>query len=334
MNLKELSERLGLSQTTVSRALNGYPEVGAKTRARVEEAAKKFGYTPSTAATMLATGKTRVIGHIINTTRHDAIDPHFADFLAGASARYAALGYDMMLTIAQEGEEEQVVRRLKRRGLVDGVVVQVTRHEDPRVGILDELDMPYVFHGRTASETEPTNWMDIDNHGAFRTATNYLIDKGHKRIGLLNGPAHLGFSIFRERGYREALEGAGLPVDEALIHRTDMNEHNGHRLTRALMDGAAPPTALLCSSTLLAVGARRALRSAEGRAVEIVCHDDCLSFADMNYGDRRLTVTRSSIRDAGGKVAEMIVDLVEGKAEAPYRELWDAPLVEATPYRS
>ena len=85
MNLKQLSDHLGLSQTTVSRALNGYPEVSDATRARVEAAAKAHNYRPNTRAKSLATGQAMAIGHVIPiSSKHEMVNPVFADFLAGA----------------------------------------------------------------------------------------------------------------------------------------------------------------------------------------------------------------------------------------------------------
>ncbi|MGI9369372.1 MAG: LacI family DNA-binding transcriptional regulator, partial [Ruegeria sp.] len=95
MTLKELSDLLGLSQTTVSRALNGYPEVSEATRIRVQAAAAKHGYSPNSRAKGLATGKAMVIGHVIpSSSQHEMVNPIFGDFVAGAARTYAEHGYD------------------------------------------------------------------------------------------------------------------------------------------------------------------------------------------------------------------------------------------------
>ena len=95
MNLKELSQTLGLSHTTVSRALNGYPEVNVKARKRIEQAARTHNYRPNTRAKSLATGRAMMIGHVIPmATKHEMVNPVFADFIAGAAATYSARGYE------------------------------------------------------------------------------------------------------------------------------------------------------------------------------------------------------------------------------------------------
>ena len=103
MNLKELASKLGLSPTTVSRALNGYPEVNEATRERVMAAAKRHNYHPNTRAIRLATGRAMAVGHVIPVaTRHEIVNPVFADFIAGAGETYSRNDYDMVLSVVPE----------------------------------------------------------------------------------------------------------------------------------------------------------------------------------------------------------------------------------------
>ena len=100
MNLKELASKLGLSPTTVSRALNGYPEVNEATRERVMAAAKRHNYRPNTRAIRLATGRAMAMGHVIPiASKHEMVNPVFADFIAGAGETYSRNGYDMVLSV-------------------------------------------------------------------------------------------------------------------------------------------------------------------------------------------------------------------------------------------
>ena len=100
MNLKQFSKVLGLSPTTVSRALGGYPEVKEETRRRVRDAAAQYGYRPNRRAASLATGRAMAIGHVIPTAlNHEMVNPIFADFIAGAGEIYARAGYDMLLSV-------------------------------------------------------------------------------------------------------------------------------------------------------------------------------------------------------------------------------------------
>ena len=137
MNLKELAERMQLSQTTVSRALNGYPEVSEATRRRVAKAAAEFGYHPNLRARTLATGRSMSIGHIIPMTRQNEIaNIVFADFIAGAGAVYSAHGYSLVLKLVEDAQELSGDRSIAERGAVDGVIVQSPTSNDPRIAHL------------------------------------------------------------------------------------------------------------------------------------------------------------------------------------------------------
>ncbi len=152
MNLKELSAILGLSQTTVSRALNDYPEVSEATRRRVKAAARKNNYRPNTRAMGLATGRTLSIGHVIPvSTRHEIVNPIFADFIAGAGEVYSRNDYDMLLSVVADVDEERIYRDLASRRSVDGVIVHGPREDDPRIALLQEVGLPFVVHGRAGA---------------------------------------------------------------------------------------------------------------------------------------------------------------------------------------
>ena len=112
MNLKELSEKLGLSQTTVSRALNGYPEVSEATRLRIQAAARQFNYIPSARAKGLATGKALTIGHVIPvSSKHEMMNPIFGDFIAGAGETCAQNGYEIIISVLDPTSNEEAVYR-------------------------------------------------------------------------------------------------------------------------------------------------------------------------------------------------------------------------------
>jgi len=136
VNLKQLSDQLGLSQTTVSRALNNYPEVSEHTRERVKLAARKHDYRPNTRATRLATGRAMTIGHILPMNSTEAFNPIFGEFIAGASQAYSKRGYELSLTIAKEESEESIYREMASRGSVDGVIVHSPRVNDARITII------------------------------------------------------------------------------------------------------------------------------------------------------------------------------------------------------
>jgi LacI family transcriptional regulator len=331
MNLKQLAETLGLSPTTVSRALNGYPEVNEATRQRVIEAARHHNYRPNTRAKSLATGRAMAIGHVIPvSTRHEMVNPIFADFIAGAGETYSRAGYDMVLSLVDDPDEARLYGELKTRGTVDGIIVHAPRANDPRIEMLTEIGLPFVVHGRATGATTPYSWLDINNRRAFRRATEFLLDLGHRRIGLINGLEWMDYAIRRRTGYLEALAARGLKADPALMHAGEMTESYGHDATRAMLALPDPPTAFLVSSMIPAIGLRRAAWEARlelGRDISVITHDDDLSYLRNGEEVPIFTATRSSVRAAGREAAEMLLSIIADPASGPRHKLLEAQLM-------
>lgn len=331
MKLKELSELLQLSQTTVSRALNGYPEVAEATRQRVRAAAEAHGYRPNIRARSLATGRAMAIGHVIPlTSKHEMVNPVFTDFIAGAGEIYSVRGYDMLISLVADEEQERAYRELKTKGSVDGLIVHAPRSGDRRVHLLNEIGLPFVVHGRATDADEPYCWVDMNNTHAFRRATDLLFDLGHRRIALVNGLQSMDFARRRHAGFVEAHTARGLEVDPELIFSDEMTEAFGHDTARVLLASPLPPSAFLVSSIIPAIGVRRAIEEIGlrlGKDISVITHDDDLSYLQNRADVPVFTATRSSVRDAGRRSASMLLDLIETPGSGPCEELFEAELI-------
>ncbi|KAG1647633.1 Beta-glucosidase A [Nymphon striatum] len=331
MNLKELSTLLGLSQTTVSRALNGYPEVREETRKRVAEAAREHNYRPNTRAKGLATGRALAIGHVIPvSTKHEMVNPVFGDFIAGAGDAYSAAGFDMVLSLVDDRKEEAFYRELAAKQNVDGIILHGPSLKDSRIGLLKELGMQFAVHGRSSEITAPYNWLDVNNMRAFQRATDFLLDLGHRRIALINGLEHMDFAHRRRTGYSETLQKNGIPIDPTLMRSSEMTEGHGYTSTRDMLALGDPPTAFLASSIIVAIGIRRAIHEAGlemGRDVSVITHDDDISY--FRNGDEvpQFTAVKSSVRDAGRELADMLIQQIANPMSPPVTRLLEAQLV-------
>lgn len=332
MNLRALSNLLGLSQTTVSRALNGFPEVSEETRKRVKAAADLHGYRPSPAARRLATGQSGTLGVVFPRERNMLGDLIFTEFLGSCVEKASELGYDITLGMASGAQsEENVYRRAVRSARVDAMIVSSPLIEDPRIDLLRSLKMPFLLHGRTKSSS-PCPFLDIDNEGAFYKAARLLCDLGHKRIALIDGDLRYNFAVDRERGYRRALLESGIVPNTTYVCGGAMNEHHGHdEATRLLkLDVMHRPTAFLCSSLAQASGVQRAAREAGlhiGPDISLIAHDDRLHEFRAESFDPPLTATQSSIGEAGARVVELLIaHLRDPQAELP-AEVWPVDLV-------
>jgi LacI family transcriptional regulator len=328
MNLKELASNLGLSQTTVSRALNGYPEVNESTRRRVAEAAARLGYRPNASARRLATGRAGAIGIVYST--NEGYGPHTSEFLGGLGARLAHDEIDVLVSTVESFEDELATyRRAIASKKVDAIVVHSPRPNDARARLLAELDFPFIVHGRSDTEA-PVAWLDIDNVAATARATEQLIQLGHRDIALLNGPKGLTFAADREAGYLQALSARGIAPNPAMMANGLFTDETGFRLAQAMLERKPRPTAILAGSMMTALGVFRAIRSAGmtlGRDVSMIAHDDVFPYLNADTMVPKMSTTRSSIRAAGTRVAELLTQMLAGKPAAEIHELWPVELV-------
>ncbi|MBC7736981.1 MAG: LacI family DNA-binding transcriptional regulator [Candidatus Saccharibacteria bacterium] len=331
MNLKELAAKLGLSPTTVSRALNGFPEVNEATRERVTAAARRHNYRPNARAIRLATGRALAVGHVIPlNTRNEIMNPIFADFIAGAGETYSRNGYDMILSVVADEAEEQTYRDLMSRGTVDGVIVHAPKTNDPRIRVLRDLGLPFVVHGRASGSDLDYNWVDVNNRRAFQRATEFLLDLGHHRIALVNGLETMDFALRRRAGFTDAYTLRHLTPEHGLMSSDEMTEINGHRAADRALSQAQPATAFLAASMLQGMGIRRANEGRGlhmGRDVSVIIFDDDLSYLRNGEDVPIFTATRSSVREAGRLSAEMLLALIADPDSPPQHRLLEAELI-------
>ena len=330
MNLKQLSHMLSLSQTTVSRALNGYPEVSEETRRRVVDAAKRHGYRPNPSARRLATGKAGMIGYVMPTGDSVDIDPHFVEFLSGLGDYARAHELDLVLSPTAVDEEETTYRRIVANKQVDAIYVSSPLPADRRIVLLNQLAIPYIVHGRSEGLGFDYPYLDIDNEAAFHDAARLLIQLGHRRVALINDEVTKTFAIYRERGARRALAASGLTLAPQYVFSAPMTEENGYRAARALLGQSESPTAIVCSSMIMALGIVRAARELGleiPRDLSLVAHDDVFHYLKPESFPVPLTTTRSSIRLAGQRIAERLAARMSGLEVGPRAELWPVDLV-------
>ncbi|MBC2886388.1 LacI family DNA-binding transcriptional regulator [Ochrobactrum sp. CM-21-5] len=328
MKLREFAKHMGLSATTVSRALSGYPEVAESTRNRVMAEAIRLGYRPNVNAVRLVTGRAGAIGVVMGRNS----EFHFAEFMRGMAERLSQDEVDILVSpIANNGtdDEVQLCRRLATSRRVDAIIVTSPKPNDERIRMLHELGMPFLVHGRSESDI-PHAWLDIDNEGAVYRSTAHLLDLGHRRIAMINGRHGFTFSLHRDDGYRRALANREIVFDPALVEHGDFTDEIGYRLARKLLELNPRPTAFVAGSMMTALGIYRAARSfglTIGKDISVIAHDDVISFLSAENMVPSLTATRSSMRAAGTRCADLLMDILNGRAPTDIHELWPVELV-------
>lgn len=318
--LRDLSRHLGLSVTQVSRALNGHSDVKHETRERVIAAAQALRYQPNLSARTLATGRSGMVGLVMQGKPTSPTEAYFVEMLTELSAFFSQRERQFVLHIAGVHEDIiDVYRRLVDGGGIAGFVLLSPSRRDPRVAFLEQRNVPYVLHGRIdeGADAPVCPFYDIDNRKLGETLTEHLIAHGHERIAFLNGPADLTYAEWRRQGYESSLAAAGLPIDPALHHYGEMTEAFGMITTLRLMSGPCPPTAIITGNTLIAKGAYQTLTALGlriGQDVSVVSHDDCLPAVYPATFHPALSSTYSPLAQSWLPIAELLLSRLDGAA--------------------
>jgi LacI family transcriptional regulator len=326
MNLERLANQLGISKTTVSRALNGYPEVNVRTRDRVLKAAKEAGYQPNPMARSLALGRTNVFGIIYPLLPADLGDPMFLDVVAGMSAALEEVNKNLIIAPVSPAAEQPSYQQIVRGRRVDGLVVGRTLVRDERIAFLSKSKFPFVAHGRTELNA-PYAWFDYDNAAGIRMAVECLLGLGHQRVALISAPLELNFARQRKDSFIASMSAAGLAVDPRHLIDNSLDRRSGYQAMQQLLACSPRPTAVIVDNHLSGVGAVRALLDAGidiGTEMSVIVWGN---MADTLAGANVTTIDQPEPRKAGARMIDMLLALVDGKPASELQELWQPVLL-------
>ncbi len=314
MSLKKISDELGLSLTTVSRALNGYPEVAAATREVVSAAAKRLNYRPNADARRLALGRTDAVGLVYPISPTDLGDLPFLEVAASMSARLAQEKIDLLIISAPSDNEIEAYRRAVAARRVDAFVLARTRIHDARFDLLNAEKVPFIAYGRSSS-TQPYSWFDFDNYAGAQLAAHRLLNFGHRRFGYIGASAQYQFATQRHEGFQNVLRSAGLTLPESATLRASLDRRSGYAAMQKLLALPEPPTAVCIDNNLAGVGAVHALNNAGkvlGRDVSIIVFDGV--GADSTIRSAVTSILQPTSQRAGQIMADMLLARLRGAA--------------------
>lgn len=313
--LEEVAERAGVSRSAASRVLNNAPHVSRDKREAVQRAIRELGYVPNTTARALATRRKGVAALVISgETPSIFADPFFAKVIVGASAALEEADLHLMLCLAAADRGRRRLEKLLRAQDVDGVMLMAVRENDPVLHIVQDTELPVVFGGRPV-DFEPPWFVDVDNIGGARHATEHLLALGRRRVVMICGAQDTQVSRARHRGYREAMILAGL---EPLAPESgDFTEPSGALAMAELLNRHPDVDGVFAANDNMAAGALRALRGA-GRAVP---HDVAIvGFDDLDIAqiaEPSLTTVHQPIQALGHEMARMLIGLIAGDKPTP-----------------
>jgi len=326
MNLKSLAIALGMSKTTVSRALNGYPEVNSRTREIVLAAAKKVGYRPNPLARSLAVGRSNVLGMIYPLLPGDLGDSLFLSLVNGMSGAVEAAKMSLIIAPVSQTNELASYETLVLGRQVDGLVVCRTQVRDERIAYLTRVGFPFVAQGRTRVDA-PYAYFDYDNDTGIDLALTFLLAHGHQRIALLSAPLDLHFALERKESFMRGMTQAGLLPDSRYMLDNTFDRRSGYQAMQQLLACSPRPSAVIVDNHLSGMGAVRALMDAGieiGKEISVIVWG---SLEDSLIGINVTTIDQPDLPRAGAKMVEMLQALLAGTPPVQLQEIWQPVLL-------
>lgn len=323
--LEMVAALAGVSRGTASRVLSGASNVSPQAVEAVRAAAAELRYRPNLSARSLVTGRTGLVGLVVNET-HERLfsDPFFAGIARGAHAALAPAGVALVLSLAADEQERDRLLELAMTRL-DGLLVVHGHGDAALVEALASSGLPTVYAGRTETSTRSDLWwVDSENESGAAEGVAHLVARGRRRIATITGPEDMAASVDRLAGWRRALVEAGLRDDAVLVEPGTFSAASGHAAMLRLLERVPDLDAVFAANDLMAVGAMRALRDA-GRGVP----DDVVGFDDSDTAresEPPLTSVAQDVERAGFLMAELLLEQVGGATESR-REILPTHLV-------
>lgn len=308
--IADIAGRAGVTKAAVSFALNGQPGVSAATRERILAIADELGFQPSSAARALTAGRAGAFGLVIDRpARTLGIEPYFMQLISGIQAELTQHHVTLLFTMATDtGDEIELYRQWWAQRRVDGVFLVDLQVSDRRIGELEELHVPAVVVGTPrGSGSLPAVWQD--DRAAMETVVGHLADLGHERIARVGGFGRYWHSALRADAFAEVAAAAGLHAESA---EGDYSATRGASATRELLESAAPPTAILYDSDVMAVaglGMAQRMDVSVPSGLSVVSWDDSVLCELVHPA---VTALHRDIAAAGAAAARLLLDVAAG----------------------
>jgi LacI family transcriptional regulator len=319
--IRDVAHKLNLSITTVSRALDGYPDVSAATREKVVQTAREMGYVPNRAARQLRRQRSDTIGYIIPASGNGFADAFFSEFIAGLGDEASANNFDLLVSTAAPNSPDEcaLYQRWVQGGKVDGMVVNRVRLTDWRLEFLHDQRVPHVNLERS-SDQENFVGIEVDSYNGMLELVAHLINQGHSRIAYIGGGPGLKIDQDRRSGYQAGLSAAAVTPLPHLAVQTDLTSDGGYQAASRLLELALPPTAIVCINDMVAIGAMHAVHQAGlrvGRDIAVAGFD---GINDSAHSQPPLTTLDQPVYSIARQLVQMLIPLVKG-AELSQKEI-------------
>jgi DNA-binding LacI/PurR family transcriptional regulator len=326
---KDVARLAGVSRTTVSFVLNNVAsaQISPETRQKVLQAAIELGYVPDAAAQSLASGRSKIIGLVLNRSPHHFVtDAYITQVLNVLVVEARKHDMRLLLEIVEDSHPKETYLNLAISKRIDGIIFSGPRFDDLALQTLFEYGFPTVVMGKLPGTLFP--YIDIDNRAAAYQAVAHLLKLGHTRIACITNAA-LSYTAAVERlqGYRDALQDYHVPYDPALVRHGDFDPESGFVQMSSLLQQRPLPTAVFAASDVVAMGVIAAIkehRLAIPGDIALVGFDDVPL---ARYLDPPLTTIRLPTARMAQMASDMVIDLIHRKEPKEKYVLLDTELV-------
>lgn len=312
ITIKDVAKRANVSKATVSRVLNQSKPVSSQVRERVMKAVEELGFNPNPVARSLAMSKSRLIGVLIS----DISNMFFSVLVSGIEEECFKQKYTPLLCSTKgDTERELYYLNLLKDQYVDGVIIFTAAVKEEHLHFFENNPIPVLFKSYADPQKSQFSCINIDNYQAFYDAAQYLIDLGHKKIGMFCGRLTNVNSEAYQRydGFRKALEDHGLEIHEKWCLQGETDIHAGYMRGKKLFSMKEIPTAVCCASDTVAIGAIRAAKEMGLRVPEDI---SIMGFDDIPIAEAYqpgLTTVRQPIIEMGIQSAKMLIHQIQDK---------------------
>ena len=318
--IKDVAKKAGVSISTVSRVINDSKPVTNEVKQRVLDVIKETGYVPNPLARSLVTKKSQLIGVIVP----EVTDTFAAEVLNGIEEISKMYDYDILLANTYSEKDLEVKNiNLLRAKQVEGIVMISWDIDKDVVGLLEDSGIPAVYISKTTRDFDIYN-VSINNNSAVKDMTNFLLDRGHKKIALLNTTFQTNLADERLTGYRDAIVGRGLKVNEGFIKPCGPTFDDGYMAVKEMLESKVDVDAIFATSDEVAIGAINACFDLGYKVPEDI---SVVGFYDIEFSKMcrpKLTTVKQPLYDMGAVAIRMIIKMVKGieidekKVELPY----------------
>ena len=317
MNIKELAKKLGLSITTVSRALGGYSDVSEKTRERVKKFANKYKYSPNPYASTLASGKAKTVGYVLpiyGTNTSTLNQGNFFQFISGMSEELLSESIQLQILFAKSEEEElKAYKKLITEHKIENIVLQNLKTKDRRIEILNKYKINYVAWGKTKDKSN-YSWVDLDNDKAIEVIINYLIKKNHTHIAYINISEKYNFANERKSSFLKNLKLNKINFNPNYYASVKLEEpEKSFEIIRKMLTKNKKISAIICSTEFSALSAIKAcnyLNYKIGKDISIITFDGALV---RDLSSPPITAVSFPVKELGKRAINILLNKNKNK---------------------